>query len=353
MNFKEWLELNEVKDACYHKVKKRYRVFPSAYASGALVKCRKKGAKNWGKSKKKMKLESSSLGFPRLSGWLSPSGKFYQSDKVMDHFGLIQRTAELKRNMPPDFDAKILELERKEISSQRAEEGEHPEWHWYEMLKYDIEQTAYNEMYKKGYLRVALSKQGMYFEGTPQGIKGSYQKAKDLADQYGLDAFFEKVSLNANEQICNEALRDRGQYDDATKAMMALHYSGFDVENASSKEIEHALKKIGKNPPEGVSSGLFAARIRSVAKGNTQPEDFKEGTFDLEKEQGLRGWFKRNRGKGWVDCKASRKGNIVPCGRKSAGKGAERKYPACRPTLSACNKKGTKRKKSSKRISWE
>tara|TARA_R110002020_G_C15844047_1_gene735447 strand:+ start:290 stop:568 length:279 start_codon:yes stop_codon:yes gene_type:complete len=41
------------KDACYHKVKSRYKVWPSAYASGALSKCRKVGAKNWGNSKKK------------------------------------------------------------------------------------------------------------------------------------------------------------------------------------------------------------------------------------------------------------------------------------------------------------
>ncbi len=41
------------KDACYRKVKSRYKVWPSAYASGALVKCRKVGAANWGNSKKK------------------------------------------------------------------------------------------------------------------------------------------------------------------------------------------------------------------------------------------------------------------------------------------------------------
>ncbi len=42
------------KDACYHKVKRRYKVWPSGYASGAVAKCRKVGAKNWGnKSKKK------------------------------------------------------------------------------------------------------------------------------------------------------------------------------------------------------------------------------------------------------------------------------------------------------------
>jgi hypothetical protein len=45
------------KDACYHKVKARYDVWPSAYASGALVKCRKVGAKNWGKSTTKEELE--------------------------------------------------------------------------------------------------------------------------------------------------------------------------------------------------------------------------------------------------------------------------------------------------------
>lgn len=41
------------KDACYHKVKSRYKVWPSAYASGALVKCRKVGAKNWGNKTQK------------------------------------------------------------------------------------------------------------------------------------------------------------------------------------------------------------------------------------------------------------------------------------------------------------
>lgn len=144
MKFSEWLELREAKDACYHKVKRRYKVWPSAYGSGALVKCRKVGAKNWGKSKKKMSNECSEI-FPDL------------------------------------------------------------------------------------------------------------------------------------------------------------------------------IKEI----------------------------------FDLERERGLKGWFDRNGGKGWVDCRASRKGRIVPCGRKKAGKGADRKYPACRPTLSACNKKGIRRKKGKKRVSWD
>lgn len=147
MKFSEWLEIREAKDACYHKVKARYEVWPSAYASGALEQCRKKGAKNWGKREKK-----------------------------------------------------------------------------------------------------------------------------------------------------------------------------------KSKKRKHEA---------------------------VEPEAISEGTFELEKDRGLRGWFDRNGGKGWVDCRASRKGKIVPCGRKKAGRGADRKYPACRPTLGACNKNGVRRKKGKKRVSWE
>ncbi len=48
------------RDACYRKVKARYTrnggTWPSAYGSGALVKCRKVGAKNWGKKSAKKKV---------------------------------------------------------------------------------------------------------------------------------------------------------------------------------------------------------------------------------------------------------------------------------------------------------
>ena len=45
------------KDACYHKVKSRYSVWPSAYASGALVKCRKVGADNWGTKSEEVQMQ--------------------------------------------------------------------------------------------------------------------------------------------------------------------------------------------------------------------------------------------------------------------------------------------------------
>jgi hypothetical protein len=66
--------------------------------------------------------------------------------------------------------------------------------------------------------------------------------------------------------------------------------------------------------------------------------------FKAEKEKGLHGWFSRNRGKGWIDCRTGKS-----CGRQE---GEKRKYPACRPTKAMCNKVGPRRKKGRKAISW-
>lgn len=86
----------------------------------------------------------------------------------------------------------------------------------------------------------------------------------------------------------------------------------------------------------------------------------EKDTFSKEKESGLHGWFSRQGGKGkskgWVDCNTCRKDKKTgkktckTCGR---GKGEKRsKYPACRPTPSACNSR-KRLKKGSKRISWK
>ena len=68
------IEKEGKKDACYHRVKSRYSVWPSAYASGALVKCRKKGAKNWGNSKKNEEVTNEGAAWTKKSGKNSEGG---------------------------------------------------------------------------------------------------------------------------------------------------------------------------------------------------------------------------------------------------------------------------------------
>lgn len=75
-------------------------------------------------------------------------------------------------------------------------------------------------------------------------------------------------------------------------------------------------------------------------------DEAKKTDFSKEKSQGLHGWFSRRGGEGssgWVDCNTCRKDSKTgrkkckPCGRQA---GEKRKYPACRPTPSACGTRG-------------
>jgi hypothetical protein len=144
-------------------------------------------------------------------------------------------------------------------------------------------------------------------------------------------------------------------------------------ENMSDQEIDDALlleevevieeewsekykRSIDCKNPKGFSQ-------RAHCQGKKKNEDIDLGqveiieeakkkaykpNFSKEKEQGLHGWFARNDGKGWVNCRTG-----GPCGRDSADKGG--KYPACRPTKAQCKSAGKgplRKKKSSSPISW-
>jgi hypothetical protein len=135
--------------------------------------------------------------------------------------------------------------------------------------------------------------------------------------------------------------------------------------NEEKDACYHKVKSRYRVWPSAYASGALVKcrKVGAANWGNSKKESVEclcdacsagisEGTFDLEKNKGLHGWFSRNKGKGWIDCKKSKKGKLVACGRKNAGKGAERSYPACRPKLSACNSSKHK-KKSSKRIDWD
>ena len=87
------------KDACYHKVKSRYKVWPSAYASGALVKCRKVGASNWGNSTNEEKDHEVSMAQSQLK----------KSEKNIAK--LRKALGKKEKNIPAWVQAKITDTE--------------------------------------------------------------------------------------------------------------------------------------------------------------------------------------------------------------------------------------------------
>ena len=127
--------------------------------------------------------------------------------------------------------------------------------------------------------------------------------------------------------------------------------------------IRIAKSKYKKWPSAYASGAVVKCRQGKIWKKKQEESvDLEEKKdFSKEKKQGLHGWFARQGGKGkskgWVDCNTCRKDKKTgrktckSCGRQSGEKRA--KYPACRPTPSQCNKKGTSSKKGPSSVSWQ
>ena len=140
------------KDACYHKVKSRYSVWPSAYASGALVKCRKKGAANWGNSKKEefsdwksefIWEDGDSVKKPvdEMFGGSSSGGRADRGDEV-GRKERVKRAQEAKakraavKDTPidkykgsPAYQRMMAKMKKEEfVSEKKIEEGKSPAW---------------------------------------------------------------------------------------------------------------------------------------------------------------------------------------------------------------------------------
>lgn len=221
-----------------------------------------------------------------------------------------------------------------------------------------------------------------------------FQKAKT-----GADNIRQKI-----KKYRQAGLEDEGEYSTENLVFKMLRNGGY-LETLSNLKVQSADKQMGieeeilslqetieeakkdacyykakakyKVWPSAYASG-YLVKCRKK-KGKIKEEEMQEDleldediieelsqldekdTFSKEKESGLHGWFSRQGGKGkskgWVDCNTCRKDKKTgkktckSCGR---GEGEKRsKYPACRPTPSACTKTGTKRKKSSKRVSWK
>jgi hypothetical protein len=93
----EYSGLTEKKDACYYKVKASAKVWPSAYASGRLVQCRKKGAGNYGNKSESVaegsEWETRHDEFTTVGDRATPE----QINKIVSALGVAAKQASSKR----------------------------------------------------------------------------------------------------------------------------------------------------------------------------------------------------------------------------------------------------------------
>ena len=124
-----------------------------------------------------------------------------------------------------------------------------------------------------------------------------------------------------------------------------------DVSNVTEGWSDEYKKSIDCNNPKGFSQkahcdGKKKASLEE-AKRKKRKSKKRKLTSKPSSEGSLRDWFKRKGAKGssggWVDCNApDGDGGYKSCGRQKGEKRS--KYPACRPTPSACKSKGKGRK---------
>ncbi len=332
-DFDEIIEEAEKKakrDACYHKVRARYDVWPSAYASGALVKCRKVGASNWGNSSNEGEEFSSKsinedvflANAMQINNIVTRThskqiyslllGMFPNAKEIIDyHFNdeLGQPFAEWRRL--------IFEIDNYVLTG--------PTFVNPQKIELDDEtmtdrQTKYDQYIKDK----DAGKQAMYFRDNnadPRNIDFSKLPPVTLMDTGG-----------GNYELV----------DGAHRIFLA---------KKANKQLKAYIWKKQKNTHPNVAKikALFDGIGNNVTEELTVYEA-KKTDFSKEKSQGLHGWFSRKGGEGssgWVDCNTCRKDpdtgrkKCKPCGRQD---GEKRKYPACRPTPSSCGTRGKGKK---------
>ena len=325
------------KDACYHKVRSRYDVWPSAYASGALVKCRKVGAKNWGNSTKEgmepeevllneFNYETDSMD---LYGDLGVSPNASSSEIRKAYKNLIKQIRQID---PAGNNPEAVSLEQafnyaNSILGDEQKRKEYDQWL--------SSKSSGSSTFGSGSERYESEGLNLY---SILGIKKS-AKQWDVLSAY--DSYLKQIKEIDPDFSTKEAQEMKKDIDYAKKVLSGRNSryqydKWFDSQSLVAEGTETFKQLLDEKRKKGKKKGR---------KLSSKPSS----------ESSLRDWFKRKGAKGskggWVDCNApDGKGGYKSCGRSSGEK--RKRYPACRPTPGACKKmKGSKGKSWGKKDS--
>jgi len=263
------------KDACYHKVKSRYSVWPSAYASGALVKCRKVGAKNWGTKSEDMEF------YNLISDYLIEEGFAYDENSVdavilkLDESLLIQI---YERKMTKGEKKKETKLKGKYddsamkqnmINQYGKEEGE--KIYFATIRKQAMEEVEVEEGYKeidkdkenRMYRRAGnLARQSLASKGQKK-----YAAAKKSANI--VSAITRQKENERFAKMADEKARDN--YNEERKAFMG----------ASGSQIKRSTGAGALTPDAAKQLGPKAVELQKKKASQTSLPNIKKEELDI------------------------------------------------------------------------
>jgi hypothetical protein len=184
------------RDACYHKVKSRYKVWPSAYASGALVKCRKVGAKNWGNSKK----ESLEIMIEdELSQVLAESHSKEHEEELKTIVGELEKASKMHAGQAERIQQILDEtdddkLDEAAVTERKQKRGGKKCWDGY-VRNYEVPKGAPGSCKKKGKKKIKEEEEKDLYEMKNCGC------GQDPCKTYGDE---NKITVKINKMIDEE-----------------------------------------------------------------------------------------------------------------------------------------------------
>lgn len=113
-----------------------------------------------------------------VTGWITNKGNVIEC-RVYEHFNTNDITI---KKIWCKYEEELNESYKSHV--ELSENGEHPEWHSYEIFENECKNNAYKEIYELGYLRISKYDNEIAIEGYGQYIANNKQLIDDLSDKY-------------------------------------------------------------------------------------------------------------------------------------------------------------------------
>lgn len=245
------LMLAEKQDACYAKVKSRYKVWPSAYASGALVQCRKKGAANWGnKSKNESVNEGDILQFP---GGAKVGSQSNVSRKVGNITPIAKRTANPDVKLAKDAQGRTVAQGKTMHSVYEQDMAEQPESTHKAMKESGIEFMTDQQFYRE-LLSVLISAGAV-------AVAAGYHTVKDMLKLYSASRIMKSLEGRGVSNLTNQEKQELAKLIGDFKAAVEQKQGG------QAKQIADQIKHIATTKGMAEGNGMYGDQEVSWEKG--------------------------------------------------------------------------------------
>ena len=333
--------INEIllEDRCKRIADRKYNK-PSAYKSGAIVRCRK------GNIWKDLKETDN----PQ-SGKAAPYGSGYAKVKEV-----IKKILEEKLNNNQDSIKQVFE-NIPELSNVGTQE-QYSQYLNTIFPSSDVKDIVYHGSRSKDIEggRLRPSSEGVYGEGIYVQIK------QESTGTFGSNTLFLMIDTKKPFNFYKENGKANDLFTEILEKWRKT--KKFYFAEAAKEEFQDEIKKVGFDSIKTEEGGdnlyyiLFNPEQTHILGSKQDIEDFKKYVSKTIKEEllsekvkeTLRTWFSRKGapGKkgGWVDCNTCRevdgKTKCKACGREKGEKRS--KYPSCRPTPSQCKTPGKGKK---------